>query len=118
MIFWDDRVMAKGYRPVPRDQGFLLPPDLRDWLPPGHPVWLVIEVVDRHLDTSAVHALRRTGAAGAAGFDPDTLAARVGGGVADRGTPPRPVQGVCPIPIALNGVFARPRAAHGPDAAV
>ena len=53
--------MAKRYRPVPRDQAFLLPPDMRDWLPPGHPVWLVIEVVDRHLDTSAVHALRRAG---------------------------------------------------------
>jgi nucleoside-diphosphate-sugar epimerase len=34
--------MAKGYRPEVRDQPFLLPPDLREWLPPDDPVWLVI----------------------------------------------------------------------------
>jgi hypothetical protein len=34
--------MAKRYRPVDRDQLFLLPPDMREWLPAGHPVHLVI----------------------------------------------------------------------------
>jgi hypothetical protein len=33
--------MAKGYRPVDRDQPFLFPPDMREWLPPDQPVWLV-----------------------------------------------------------------------------
>jgi len=65
--------MAKGYRPVDRDQPFLLPPDMRDWLPGDHPVWLVIRVVEDHLDTSAFHTRRRTGGAGAAGYDPDML---------------------------------------------
>jgi transposase len=65
--------MAKGYRPVDRDQVFLLPPDMREWLPEGHPVYLVIGVVSEHLDTSAFHAGRKTGGAGAAGYDPDML---------------------------------------------
>jgi transposase len=65
--------VAKGYRPVDRDQVFLFLPDMREWLPADHPVWLVIEVVGRHLDTSAFHAARRTGGAGAAGYDPDML---------------------------------------------
>jgi transposase len=64
--------MARGYRPVDRDQAFLLPPDMRQWLPAGHPVWLVIEAVSL-LDTSALHARRKTGGAGAAGYDPDML---------------------------------------------
>ena len=51
--------MAKGYRPVRRDQPFLLPPDMREWLPADHPVWLVIKAVGEHLDTSAFHAVRR-----------------------------------------------------------
>jgi hypothetical protein len=63
--------MAKGYRPVDRDQPFLFPPDMREWLPPDHPVWLVIRAVDEHMDTSAFHAGRRTGGAGTAGYDPD-----------------------------------------------
>ncbi len=65
--------MAKGYRPVGRDQPFLLPPDMREWLPEDHPVWLVIRVVDDHLDTSAFHARRKTGGRGTAGYDPDML---------------------------------------------
>jgi transposase len=65
--------MAKGYRPVRRDQPFLFPPDMREWLAGDHPVWLVIRAVER-MDTSAFHARRRTGGAGTAGYDPDMLA--------------------------------------------
>ncbi|MGH3596757.1 MAG: transposase [Mycobacterium sp.] len=64
--------MAKGYRLVERDQQFLMPPSMRDWLPASDPVWLVIGVV-AGLDTSGLHALRRTGRAGRAGYDPDML---------------------------------------------
>ena len=64
--------MAKGYRPVLRDQPFLFPPDMREWLPADHPVHLVIRAVER-MDTSAFHARRRTGGPGAAGYDPDML---------------------------------------------
>jgi transposase len=106
MIFWDDRVMAKGYRPVPRDQAFLLPPDMRDWLPPGHPVHLVIEVVDRHLDTGAVHAGRRTGGAGAAGYDPDMLTALLVWAYANRVTSSRRIEGLCRTDIAFRIICA------------
>lgn len=64
--------MANGYRPVDRDQQFLLPPDMREWLPADHPVWLVISLVAR-LDTRAAHASRRTGGVGRAGYDPDMM---------------------------------------------
>jgi transposase len=64
--------VAKGYRPVNRDQQFLMPESMRDWLPKSDPVWLVISAV-AGLDTSALHARRRTGAAGRAGYDPDML---------------------------------------------
>ena len=64
--------MAKGYRPVDRDQQFLLPPDMREWLPAEHPVWLVISVVSESLDTTAFHA-GRLGGAGRAGFDPQPV---------------------------------------------
>ena len=70
MIFGILGGMAKGYRPVDRDQAFLLPPDMREWLPACHPVWLVITVVDDTWTPSAFHAGRRTGGAGAAGYDP------------------------------------------------
>lgn len=67
--------MAIAYRPVDRDQVFLLPPSVRDWLPPEHVVWFVLDVVDR-LDTSGFHAhRRRKDPRGAAAYDPDMLLA-------------------------------------------
>ncbi|ALG85316.1 transposase [Gordonia phthalatica] len=64
--------MAKDYRAVDRDQQFLLPPSMREWLPAEDPVWLVISLVER-LDTSGLHALRKTGGVGRRGYDPDML---------------------------------------------
>jgi transposase len=64
--------VAKGYRPVDRDQQFLLPPDMRQWLPASHVVWTLIRAV-QVLDTSALHARCRTGGAGRAGYDPDMM---------------------------------------------
>jgi transposase len=52
--------MAWSYLPVDRDQRFLLPPDMADWLPEGHLAWFVIDVVDA-LDLSAFHAQHRGG---------------------------------------------------------
>jgi transposase len=66
--------MARSYRPVVRDQEFLLPPNMAEWLAADHLVWFVLDVVDR-LDTSGFHAVRRTGGAGRAGYDPDMLLA-------------------------------------------
>jgi len=66
--------MAKSYRLVQRDQPFLMPPDMREWLPADHVVWFLLETVEA-LDTSAFHVGRRVGGAGAAGYDPDMLLA-------------------------------------------
>ena len=60
--------MAKGYRPVLRDQPFLLPVDMREWLPAGHLVWFVLDVVEQ-LDTSAFRHRRVKAASGRAGFE-------------------------------------------------
>jgi transposase len=98
--------MAKRYRRVPRDQAFLLPPDMRDWLPPGHPVWLVIEVADHHLDTTAVHALRRAGGAGTAGFDPDMLLALLVWAYANRVTSSRRIERLCRAGISFRVICA------------
>jgi hypothetical protein len=43
-----------------RDQPFLLPPDLRDWLPEGHLAWFILDVVDQ-LDLQLVAWLCETG---------------------------------------------------------
>lgn len=72
MLVVENVLVAKGYRPVVRDQQFLVPPDMREWLPADHSVWALIGIVEG-LDTSAFHQDRRTGGVGRAGYDPDML---------------------------------------------
>ena len=97
--------MAKGYRPVDRDQPFLLPPDMREWLPAGHPVWLVIEAV-RVLDTSVFHARRKTGGAGAAGYDPDMLVTVLIWAYANGITSSRRIERLCGQDVAFRVICA------------
>jgi len=119
--------MAKRYRPVRRDQQFLLPPDMGEWLPADHPVWLVISVVADHLDTSAFHAARRTGGAGAAGYDPDMLLTLLIWAYANGVTSSRRIEAACRTDVAFAVIcaldapdhvtIARFRAGFGPAVA-
>jgi transposase len=52
----------------------LLPPDLREWLPDDHLVWLVLQVVEE-LDLSAVEGRYRLGGVGRQAYDPAMLTA-------------------------------------------
>jgi len=98
--------VAKRYRPVDRDQPFLFPPDMRDWLPPGHPVWLVIAVVEDHLDTSGFHAARKTGGAGTAGYDPDMLLTVLVWAYAHQVTSSRRIEQLCVTDVAFKVICA------------
>jgi transposase len=64
--------VARTYRPVDRDQEFLLPPSMADWLDDDHLVWFVIAAVER-LDTAAFHARAKLGGVGRQGYDPDMV---------------------------------------------
>jgi len=61
--------MSKGYRAYLPDQDLLLPPSLQEWLPEGHLVYFVSEVVDQ-LDLSAVHAVYGGEKRGQPPYDP------------------------------------------------
>ena len=98
--------MAKGYPPVDRDQAFLFPPDMREWLPGDHPVHLVIAVVEDHLDTSAFHAGRRTGGAGEAGYDPDMLLVVLVWAYAHRVRSSRRMEELCRTDVAFRLICA------------
>ncbi len=66
--------MAQNFIPCDREQPFLLPPDVRDWLPEDHLAWLVIDAVGV-IDTSAFYAAYREDGHGRAAYEPAMMIA-------------------------------------------
>jgi transposase len=56
-----------------RAQGYLLPPDMREWLAADHLVWLVVEAIER-CDTAALEGAYRADGQGRPAYDPGQLA--------------------------------------------
>jgi transposase len=64
--------MAYNFLRGDRDQPFLLPPDLRDWLPADHLAWFILDVVDQ-LDLAPFYRQHRDDGHGHPAYDPKTL---------------------------------------------
>jgi transposase len=56
-------------RAVERDQQWLMPPSLREWLPPDHLAWFILDVV-AELDLSRFYGGMRSDGRGGASYDP------------------------------------------------
>jgi len=105
--------MAYGYRPVVRDQPFLLPPDLREWLPAGHLAWFVIDVVGV-LDISRleVRAGPARSPAGRAAFDPRMLLGLLVYGYARGLRSSRKIERACTEDVAFRVICAQDAPDH------
>jgi transposase len=66
--------MAQNFIAVDRDQVLLMPPSLRDWLPPDHYAWFVLGSVEQ-MDLSAFLAGYRPDGHGRAAHDPAMMVA-------------------------------------------
>jgi transposase len=64
--------MAYNFLRGDRDQPFLLPPDLRDWLPDGHLAWFILDVVDQ-VDLAPFYLAHRDDGHGHPAYDPKLL---------------------------------------------
>jgi transposase len=64
--------MAYNFLRADRDQPFLLPPDLRNWLPQEHLAWFILDVVDQ-LDLAPFYLAHRDDGHGRPAYDPKTL---------------------------------------------
>src|SRR5438270_11150381 len=64
--------MAQNFLESRREQGFLLPPDVRDWLSADHLAWFVIDAVS-DMDLSAFYAAYRADGHGRAAYEPSMM---------------------------------------------
>lgn len=66
--------MAINVRPFDREQLFLMPPSVSEWLPDGHLAWFVLDVV-AELDLAGFYAGHREDGRGGAVYDPGVMLA-------------------------------------------
>jgi transposase len=66
--------MAQNFIGCDRDQSFLLPPDVRDWLPAGHLAWFVLEAV-AGMDLREFYGAYRADGVGRRAYDPAMVVA-------------------------------------------
>jgi transposase len=64
--------MAYNFLACDRDQAYLLPPDVRDWLPADHPAWFMLDVVGQ-LDLGPFLKVYRVDGHGRAAYQPRML---------------------------------------------
>ncbi len=65
----DHLVMAQRFIACDREQSFLMPPDVREWLPARHLAWFVIDAV-AEMDLQAFYAAYRVDGRSRPPYDP------------------------------------------------
>jgi transposase len=68
--------MGQNFIAADREQVFLMPPDLRDWLEPRHLAWFVVDAVSE-LDLAAFYSRYRQDGWGRPAYDPAVMVALV-----------------------------------------
>jgi transposase len=68
----DDGDMSFNFRPVLRDQLYLMPPSVADWLPADHLAWAVLTAVEQ-MQLDEFLAVHREDGRGGAAYDPSLI---------------------------------------------
>src|SRR5512132_719153 len=66
--------MGQNFIACDREQVFLMPPDVREWLPESHLAWFVIDAVEE-LDLAAFYAAYRADGHGRPAYEPAMMVA-------------------------------------------
>jgi transposase len=93
--------MGQNFIEGRREQGFLLPPDVREWLPADHLAWFVIDAV-AEMDLSAFYAAYRADGHGRAAYEPSLMVALVLYAFATRQRSSRAIERHCRQDVAYR----------------
>ena len=64
--------MTYNLLPWDREQSYLMPPSMREWLSEGHLAWFIVDAVDE-MDLGEFYAAYRNDGWGAAAYDPKIM---------------------------------------------
>ena len=103
--------MGYNFRPVERDQQFLLPPSLRDWLPADDLAWFVLDAVAQ-MDLDPIRGRYRADGWGAPAFDPALMVALLLYAYATGERSSRRIEAACRRDIAYRVICANQAPDH------
>jgi transposase len=95
--------MAQNFIGMDRDQSFLMPPDVRDWLPDGHLAWFVLEAV-AGMQLGGFYAAYRRDGVGRRAYDPAMMVALLLYGYARGVRSARKIERACVEDVAFKTI--------------
>ena len=103
--------MAQHFLSCDRDQSFLLPPDLREWLPQDHFAWFVLAAVEQ-MDLSQFYAPYRLDGHGRPAHEPSMMVALLIYAYASGRRSSRAIARACIEDVAYRVIAANQRPDH------
>src|SRR4051812_44601571 len=103
--------MPRNFLACDREQSFLLPPDVREWMPENHLAWFVIDAVGV-MDTSGFYAAYREDGHGRAAYEPSMMLALVLYCWARGTRSSRAIERACVDDVACRVIAAHQRPDH------
>jgi transposase len=101
----DDSAMPQNFIECDREQAFLMPPSLREWLPEDHLAWFVIDAVEE-MDLTEFYADYREDGHGAAAYEPSMMVALLLYAYATRQRSARGIERRCRQDVACRVITA------------
>jgi transposase len=103
--------MGLRFIPCDRDQSFLMPPDLRDWLPENHLAWFVLAAVEE-MDLYPFYAAHRVDGKSRPAYEPAMMVALLLYAYARGIRSSRVIERACVEDVAFRVVAAQQRPDH------
>ena len=103
--------MGQNFVESRRGQGFLLPPDVREWLAPDHLAWFVIDAV-AEMELSAFYVAYRADGHGRAAYEPSVMVALILYAFATKVRSARAIERRCGEDIAFGVITANQAPDH------
>jgi transposase len=103
--------MGQRFIACDREQSFLMPPDVRDWLPENHLAWFVIDAVGE-MDLDAFYAVYRLDGRSRPAYDPAMMVALLLYAYARGTRSSRAIERACEEDVAYRVIAAQQRPDH------
>lgn len=103
--------MAPNIRFANRDQNFLLPPDVREWLPEGHYAWFIIDAID-NMNLKVFYRKARADGRGGAWYEPKMMATLLVYAYSLGVRSSRKIEQMCEVDVAFRVICGNLRPDH------